>query len=461
MKKLLSIILVLILGFSCVACFESEDQPEGESDFVEESLTTESLPSEEVEKQSYLKGIAEPFANSTVWGFNHVVASDLLGALGSKTFRMWLSDAVLFTGYSNTTVFPDDRLTQVSMSGKIQINEYISLLKQAGIKEIVGLGSFLPKVESTAQYNYANNYVPDISSDENSDYAKFLNKVYLIYKTVSATFPDITVWEMGNETNQNTFLANANKQLSQDELAHINVDYMYYATKGVKEGNPNAITIPAGFAPIEEGMPSIKRFYELIYGKIESGEFPSVGEKSTDKRDYFQGLCWHAYDISNGISSNKPVSELDLDLWKRQNDEIYNVAVSHGDGHLKAWITEFGFTLNQNCLMKSSAESSSVTRYKLDNEYYDLAEVFEQYQVDYCYAYFNKMDEMEYLNSVHFFRLFCSEQGMQWNGFGEVYFGMFLEPDGTVGRGFYPRKKAYAIQEIFGGTGDLTKYAVA
>ena len=138
---------------------------------------------------------------------------------------------------------------------------------------------------------------------------------------------------------------------------------------------------------------------------------------------------------------------------------IYNVAVKNGDAHLKAWITEFGFTLSENQLRQTTAEDTSITRYKLSDKYYDTVDVFEQYQADYCKAYFKKMDEMEYLNSVHFFRLFCSEQGMQWNGFGEVYFGLFLEPDETVGRGFYPRKKAYAIQEIFGGTGDLTKYA--
>ena len=253
-------------------------------------------------------------------------------------------------------------------------------------------------------------------------------------------------------------MTNPKRELSQDELAHINTDYMYYATKGVKEGNPNAITIPAGFAPINEGMPSIARFYEKIYNNIESGKFPTFGEKSTNKRDYFQGLCWHSYDMYNGVASMKPVSELDLDLWKNQNDEIYNVAVKHGDGHLKAWITEFGFNLKKAGLRKTTISDTSITRYQIANEYYDLIDIFEQYQVDYCYAYFAKMDEMKYLNSIHFFRLFCNEEAIRWNGFNTIYHGLFLEPDETVGRGFYPRKKAYAIQKIFAGNGDLTKY---
>ena len=341
----------------------------------------------------------------------------------------------------------------------MQIGQYITELKKNGIEEIVGLGGFLPKVPSTAKYSFDNNYVPEISTDANSDYAKFLNKVYIIYKAVSAAFPDITVWEMGNETNQNDFMTNPQKELSQDELAQINTDYMYYATKGVREGNPIAITITAVFAPIEDGMPSIARFLDKIYNNIESGNFPTIGEKSSNKRDYFDGLCYHAYDIANGSTTARPVEELDLSLWKEQNDEIYNVAVSHNDAGIKAWITDFGFTLRQQQLIETSSDNMSITRYKLGEKYYDLSEVYEQYQVDYCNAYFEIMEEMEYLNTVHFIRLFCSEQGMQWNGFGEVYFGLFLEPDETVGRGFYPRKKAYAIQEIFGGKGDLTKYA--
>lgn len=449
MKRIVSLLFAIIFCFILTACQES-----GNTSDVSDQSSQQERP-----EKTYLKGVVEPFASTTITGFNYEKASDLLGTLGSKTFRMWLSESVLFPGYSNNTVYSDQTLSEVSMGGKIQIGQYITALKQAGIEEIVGLGSFFPKVESTSKYNYSNSYVPTISTDENSDYATFLHKVYLIYKTVSSTFPEITVWEMGNETNHNTFLSNPEKQLSQEELAHINVDYMYYATKGVKEGNPNAITIPAGFAPIEDGMPSIARFYEMIYTNIESGNFPTVGEKSTNKRDYFQGLCWHSYDVSNGIAINKPVSQLNLDLWKEQNDQIYNVAVKHGDSHLKAWITEFGFTLERNHLRETTASDTSITRYKLNDKYYDLDESSEHAQAEYCYAYFEKMDEMEYLNSVHFFRLFCSEQGMQWNGFGEVYFGLFLEPDSTVNRGFYPRKKAYAIQEIFGGKGDLTKYA--
>lgn len=455
-KRLNKIVCWICAFFTSFAFFACDTGTESSASFEQQSTPDSSSATEEI---TYYKGVGEPFAGSTITGFNYQAASELLGSLGSKTFRMWLSDSVFYSGYSNTLVFTEEQLSTISRSGQIQISQYISTLKANGIEEIVGLGNFLPKVESTAKYNVSNNYVPDISTDENSDYSKFLNKVYVIYKTVSAAFPEITVWEMGNEYNQNTFLSKVEGSFTQEELAHINVDYMYYATKGVREGNPAAITIPAGYAPIEDGMPSIARFYEMLYTNIESGNFPTVGEKSVDKRDYFDGLCWHAYDIANGMTTWRPAEEIDFELWKSQNDEIYNVAVKHGDAGIKAWITEFGFTLLGSNLKETTAQDTSVTRYKLADTYYDLVELYEQYQADYCKEYFKKMDEMKYLNSVHFFRLFCSEQGMQWNGFGEVYFGLFLEPDDTVNRGFYPRKKAYAIQEIFGGTGDLTKYA--
>ena len=38
-------------------------------------------------------------------------------------------------------------------------------------------------------------------------------------------------------------------------------------------------------------------------------------------------------------------------------------------------------------------------------------------------------------------------------------FGLFLEPDYDIGRGFYPREKAFALQKIYGGKGDLYQFA--
>lgn len=439
-KKIIALTLILVMLFSVFACNTNDSSGEEESDYA------------------FLCGISEPYATSTVNNFHYEVASDLIGALGVESFRMWMDIATLYDGYSNSTVMSDEKLSKVSEAGKARYSAYIESLADTEVTEIIGSASFLPKVASTAKYNSVKPYVPERSSDPNSDYAQFLKKVFIVYKAVSEAFPEITVWEMGNEYNSNSFMTSPDGALSEAQLADIYTDYMYYATKGVKEGNPNAITIPAGFAPVG-GISAVQRFYELIYDAIDSGNYPLIGEKSTSYRDYFAGLCWHPYDGDNFSAISGDGSNLNLELWKKRNDDVYGVAAAHGDEGLKVWFTEFGYTLGESSLIKTTENDASITRYNVSGVYYDLNAEVEEWTCNYSRLYFEKMKEMDYIHTLNYFRLFCSIKGAAWNGFGEVYFGLFLEPDETVGRGFYPRKNAYAIQKIFGGTGDLAKYS--
>lgn len=454
-KKLAALILVFTILFLFSAC-ASDGDTSAKTDSPDSSTSVES--GDTPEDVNFLRGISEPYATSTVQGFNYEIASDLIGALGVESFRMWMNMGTVYDGYKNGVVLSDEKLSEVSASGKAIYGAYIESLKNVGVKEIIGSASFLPKVPSTAKYNSDKPYVPERSAVADSDYAMFLNKVYLIFKAVAEAFPEITVWEMGNEYNSNTFMTSPDRELTQQELADICVDYMYYATKGVKEGNPDAITIPAGFAPVG-GIYAVQSFYEMIYDAIDSGNYPALGQKSTDYRDYFAGLCWHPYDGDNSVTLTGDGSGLDLDLWKKRNDDVYNVAVSHGDTGLKVWFTEFGYTLSGGNLIRTTAEDKSVTRYNITGDYYDLNPAAEEWACNYSNLYFEKMKEMPYLHTLSYFRLFCSVKGAEWNGFGEVYFGLFLEPDQTVNRGFYPRKNAYTIQKLFGGSGDLMKYS--
>lgn len=454
-KKLAALILVFTILFLFSAC-ASDGDTSAKTDSPDSSTSVES--GDTPEDVNFLRGISEPYATSTVQGFNYEIASDLIGALGVESFRMWMNMGTVYDGYKNGVVLSDEKLSEVSASGKAIYGAYIESLKNVGVKEIIGSACFLPKVPSTAKYNSDKPYVPERSAVADSDYAMFLNKVYLIFKAVAEAFPEITVWEMGNEYNSNTFMTSPDRELTQQELADICVDYMYYATKGVKEGNPDAITIPAGFAPVG-GIYAVQSFYELIYDAIDSRNYPALGQKSTDYRDYFAGLCWHPYDGDNSVTLTGDGSGLDLDLWKERNDDVYNVAVSHGDTGLKVWFTEFGYTLSGGNLIRTTAEDKSVTRYNITGDYYDLNPAAEEWACNYSNLYFEKMKEMPYLHTLSYFRLFCSVKGAEWNGFGEVYFGLFLEPDQTVNRGFYPRKNAYTIQKLFGGSGDLMKYS--
>ena len=55
--------------------------------------------------------------------------------------------------------------------------------------------------------------------------------------------------------------------------------------------------------------------------------------------------------------------------------------------------------------------------------------------------------------------MFSSSIDYSWNGLTVLYYGVFTEAEKYLNRGYYPTKKAYTIQEIYKGTGDLKKYS--
>ena len=62
---------------------------------------------------------------------------------------------------------------------------------------------------------------------------------------------------------------------------------------------------------------------------------------------------------------------------------------------------------------------------------------------------------MPYVKTIHSFRLYAPKLNEVSEGFlpmGEVTFGMFRRDENDVYR---PRKKAYILQEIYGGKGEL------
>ena len=102
-----------------------------------------------------------------------------------------------------------------------------------------------------------------------------------------------------------------------EEQYTVVTDYMYYASKGIKKGNPNAKCVAPGIAPIGLSALVVKNFYEDIYTYIESGNAPYGEVKSTNPDDYFDYLCWHPYTL-----------QID-EAWLQANNEIYQVAIDH------------------------------------------------------------------------------------------------------------------------------------
>ena len=106
--------------------------------------------------------------------------------------------------------------------------------------------------------------------------------------------------------------------------------------------------------------------------------------------------------------------------------------IAHGDEGKPVIFTEFGFTDRGD-----DNQQTAQCRY--------LEKAFEY-----------MLNDMPYVETCCEFRMYTCSYAELWGGVGEVYFGCISEK--TDETGFSPRKKAYTIQKIYGGTGDLTKY---
>lgn len=438
--------------------------------------TPETSPSPTPEKNNVLFGVGEPLASSNVKGFNLEIAVELTGMLGAKAYRMWFSPSDVYTGWAWDKVLSDEFLSEIPKSTKTLYQMQIDKLKQAGVTEITGLGQFLPRVASTV--GGSGNVLPRRDTSEGSDYMQFLSKVKIIWKAVASAFPDITIWEVGNELNHMNFASFwGGVAATYTELAQINTDYIFYAYEGVKEGNPDAIVLTPGYAPIdnyilETGMPktvnslgitSIKVFLEMIYDYIKSGDYPAGREACTDPDRYFDGVAYHPYDLGSGSNTNAPDNKdtFDIRKWINANNLIYDLMCENGDEDKQVWFTEFGLTTKSHQLIETDSSDMDIKVYYVDNKYYKTTEEFEEIQSYFVEKYFEAMqsEEMHYVRTCHFFRLFGCTLDYSWNGFTVLYYGMFFEPESRLNRGFYPRDKAYTIQRIYGGSGDLKKYA--
>lgn len=271
------------------------------------------------------------------------------------------------------------------------------------------------------------------------------------WATMSSLFPQVAIWEIGNEWNLNAFLhpdgfldGDMSRPFTADEKMDIAVDMMYFAAKGVRRGNPKAKA--ASFSPalstpgLGGDMPDflpvmygVAWTLDKVYSRIKSGKF-----WSTNTDDYFDIVSWHPYVFTiEDVASDKDlflnVAEPD-NLWRSYNDAAYRVMCKYGDGHKQVIMTESGFTDCGNPELEAR------------------------------YAEYNKKmlsiaAQMPYVRTLHNFRLLNEEAmlqraGIEQNQIGgltEVYFGLFTEPV----NGCKPRRRALAIQEMTGSTADL------
>lgn len=455
---ILALVCVLSLFLGCTQGSDSGDTETGEKTSVERELVF---------------GLGEPLVSSNVKNFNLEKTIQLIGAIGAKSYRMWFTPTDVFSDWSWTEVSSDASLSSLPKNTIAKYNDIFAQLEDAGVKEITGMGNFFPVTPSTR--TGTGKLVPEYGTN---DYQQFLDQIEIIWKTMASSFPQITHWEVGNETNHTAFVQRAdNANMSYSELLAVTTDLMYYARRGVLAGNPDAVVITPGFAPVtsyyddngksvplKNGIQAVKLAMEGIYENISGGKFPYGEDPDTDPDNYFDGVAWHPYDLGTVgyANTNDPsVQTFDIDLWVDANNAVYEVMKENGDGDKEVWFTEFGLSTKAANLTETVADDTDILRYCVDNKYYKTTEAYEEQQAEFVQEYFNAMlsDEMHYVHACHFFRLYGCTTDYSWNGFTVLYYGIFLEPDETLNRGYYPRSKAYTLQRIYGGTGDLAKYA--
>ena len=348
--------------------------------------------------QQYIYGMDYTSIEGVGNKIDYVKAYELLHNMGVKSVRNWM----------HCTYFFDSKFNPYNEAIEM-MHDMISIMQGYGM-QIIGMNH-----KNFNKYGRTNGKIlRDMS--EGSYYREWLQLFEDTYYHLATTFPEITIWEIENETNNNEFMQNAKGgQFSLQEMIDISTDLFYFGSKGLHRANPNIQTVMGGFVTW-----NAEAFLEGVYENIESGEF---GEGSTNPDDYFQCLAWHPY-----------TKNFDADSFVENNNEIYNISLKHETKAKKVYFTELGG-------WNSSQSAEKASKY--------LKEVYS-----------TALARMPYVESIHYYRCFDNILDNGCNA------GLFHDPNperidylfGTEQRANpgSPKQTAYVYQEMTGASGSLT-----
>lgn len=331
-------------------------------------------------------------------GIDYVKAFELMNNLGVKSIRHWMHVTWFLDQDFNVKQENVDLMKDIIREAQ----KYDFQLIGMSHRNINKYGSEGPRYENAKISRSSDYYEEWIANYERGWYE------------LARLFPEITVWEIDNETNNIDFMMDAEGgSFSLQDMADISTDLFYYGSKGVHAANPEAVTVMGGFVTW-----SGSGFLTKVYENIKSGEF---GEGSTDPDDYFQALAWHPYTTL--FSAQRFVQD---------NQALYDIAYQYEGKHKKVYFTELG-GWDQNLSQQQAAQY-----------------VGELYQA---------LEELPFVESAHYFRAFDNLND------NNCHYGMFVDPNpqreetekGKTQRlnPGMPKQSAYAYQEAAGGQGDL------
>lgn len=289
-------------------------------------------------------------------------AFDIMQSLGVQKLRMqiWRKK---FMDWTNNSIVIKNRSA---------VEQVIQEATSHGI-EIMGYAEDFPNWMTNISGDP--HAVPPRNMTEGSKYRQFLEVYEESWVTLAREFPEIKVWEIGNEYNLYQFLRPQSGDLDTQERVDIVTDLLYYGSRGIKAGNPNATTVMGGLGPFEEstygnGIYDIRDFLNSTYENIKSGGWPS-----TNPDDFFQVVSWHPYTFRE-----KPTRE----NWVKPNKDVYEVMKKHGDGDKRVIFSEIGYS--DNVESRHYAPREKIAEY--------LREVFKLAK-----------DNFPWLDTIYWFRL--------------------------------------------------------
>lgn len=400
------------------ASFTLSTQTAGAVTLDNVALEPVSVQALEYSREKYMFGIgglaSEINGSQGAWCDSNVTSewvASLVERLGVESQRVWLSVTDIITRAENS----NELILNQSVAN--EYHKHIKRLRAAGVQRITMMLSRY--IYPYGYNNDATQCVPD-PNKEASDYKAWLEMQYRVFTMLAKEFPEITLWECGNEYDLDTYIyKNGLKSKNEWELArnytfkntekaYITADICYAASKAFKLYNPESQIILPGMSKyaadksndhISLSSANKKYYFEELYNHIESGKLPTLETtKITNPDKYFDIIAYHAYASS-------------VDEFEAYNDRLLATAAAHGDGDKRVWITELGF-------------SESVIGTKSDEETQNtIAELM--------LGLLQSLEQEKYANlieTVHFFRM-SDTIGLQDSS--ESCYGIYHSPNAT------------------------------
>lgn len=345
--------------------------------------------------QKYLYGMDYILYEGLGNGIDYEKGLALMHNLGVKSLRHWMHAGWFMD--SDLTVKQDHVDLMKKMIAETQKYDL----------QIIGM--------SHSNFNYTGNGTarPPRDVSEGSYYLEWLDLYEETWYTLASLFPEITIWEIDNETNNRDFMQNTEGgDFSLSEMTDLSTDMFYAGSKGIHCANPEATAVMGGFVTWNG-----EAFLEGVYENIKSGKF---GEGSTNPDDYFQALAWHPY-----------TNAFDAERFVEDNQALYDIAYKYEGKHKTVYFTELGlWTANQS------------------------PEVAAQYVRE---VYETARKRLPFVESIHYYRMF--DNVIDNNNVAGLFYDpnpnrTDMTPSGRADPGA-PKKAAYAYQEVAGGTGSL------